>query len=158
MDPTTLVDRYARAGYWPGKTGRSPNGPLVGEMPLTMQSNKRLICSLSADASRKTPAPGRRGNNKQCQNFIKQLQKSLQISSEEACFSVISHPFRCQRGLPACAQEALNLPPTTQMMPPQLWHLTSCLPARSRVSKHTSTSLILRSALRLEFKIWSYKI
>lgn len=42
---------------WPGKTGRSPKGPRVGEMPLTMQSNRKLICSLSADASRKTPAP-----------------------------------------------------------------------------------------------------
>lgn len=43
--------------YRPGRTGRSPKGPLVGEMPRTTQSNRKLICSLSADVSRNTPAP-----------------------------------------------------------------------------------------------------
>jgi len=41
----------------PGRTGLSPNGPLLGDMPRTMQSNKKLICSPSAHARKKTPAP-----------------------------------------------------------------------------------------------------
>lgn len=55
--PPFQLSTFKHLWYWPGKTGRSPKGPLVGEMPLTMQSNRKLICSLSADASRKTPAP-----------------------------------------------------------------------------------------------------
>lgn len=41
----------------PGRSGRSPKGPLVGEMPRTMQSNRKLICSPSAEDRKKTPAP-----------------------------------------------------------------------------------------------------
>lgn len=41
----------------PGRTGRSPQGPLVGERPRTMQSNRKLICSPSAEDRKKTPAP-----------------------------------------------------------------------------------------------------
>ncbi|KAB1282465.1 hypothetical protein Cadr_000002347 [Camelus dromedarius] len=41
----------------PGRTGRSPKGPLVGEMPRTMQSNRKLIRSPSAEDKKKTPAP-----------------------------------------------------------------------------------------------------
>lgn len=43
-------------GLGSGRTGRSPNGPLVGEMPRTMQSNRKLICSPSAEDKKKTPA------------------------------------------------------------------------------------------------------
>lgn len=43
--------------HTPGRTGRSPKGPLVGEMPRTMQSNRKLICSPSAEDRKKTPAP-----------------------------------------------------------------------------------------------------
>lgn len=43
--------------HTPGRTGRSPQGPLVGERPRTMQSNRKLICSPSAEDRKKTPAP-----------------------------------------------------------------------------------------------------
>lgn len=46
--------------HTPGRSGRSPKGPLVGEMPRTMQSNRKLICSPSAEDRKKTPAPAER--------------------------------------------------------------------------------------------------
>lgn len=51
------TSRQATLWHTPGRTGRSPKGPLVGEMPRTMQSNRKLICSPSAEDRKKTPAP-----------------------------------------------------------------------------------------------------
>lgn len=48
----------------PGRTGRSPKGPLVGEMPRTMQSKRKLICSPSAEDRKKTPAPAEGGQGR----------------------------------------------------------------------------------------------
>ena len=45
----------------PGRTGRNPKGPLVGEMPRTMQSNRKLIWSPSVEDRKKTPAPAQGG-------------------------------------------------------------------------------------------------
>lgn len=43
----------------PGRVGRNPWGVLLGVMPLTMQSNRKLICSPSEQDKKKTPAPRR---------------------------------------------------------------------------------------------------
>lgn len=41
----------------PGRAGGRPCGVLLGDMPLTMQSNRKLICSPSEHDKKKTPAP-----------------------------------------------------------------------------------------------------
>ncbi|TNN67873.1 hypothetical protein EYF80_021842 [Liparis tanakae] len=71
-------------------TGRSPKGPLVGETPRTMQSNRKLICSLSADASRKTPAPvegrlrdGTRGDNNNNNNNNESTNKPRTVANKK---------------------------------------------------------------------------
>lgn len=61
----------------PGKMGRSPNGPLLGQMPLTMQSNRKLICSPSADARRKTPAPVNKRSSLAYQPILKKRPNTL---------------------------------------------------------------------------------
>lgn len=43
----------------PGSEGLRPWGVLLGVMPRTMQSNRKLICSPSEQDKKKTPAPGR---------------------------------------------------------------------------------------------------
>lgn len=57
--PTQPADRPSR--HTPGRTGRSPKGPLVGETPRTMQSNRKLMRSPSEEDRKKTPAPAEGG-------------------------------------------------------------------------------------------------
>lgn len=53
---------------------------MLGAMPLTMQSNRKLICSPSEQDRKKTPAPRRWTGNRTTVDLLKKKKKMFYLA------------------------------------------------------------------------------